>query len=243
MSERTVVHHTEKMTTSARRAVLGLIIALSVVTLALVGKQIQLSGDIRREQAKRTALIQQLCENLSMSRVASNEQIRQPLRDALDGLAALLKVAQMNAETPEGRRIARRAAREFTDAANRVTIVGPFQCAFDDEFGEPGPSTSPRPSPSLSFGAIGATPSARRTPSLSPSTVRTVWLAGPTVTVHETATVRVTVTETICRLPNGNRCQPTTAASPPPLGPTAGGAAAGAAFGAGLFLLRRTRKR
>lgn len=78
-----------------------------------------------------TRLTQQLCDNLSASRLASNEQIRQPLKTVALTLADVLTVAS-EAPANAGARAARyrAAAVRLRRQARNVQLVGEFDCQF-----------------------------------------------------------------------------------------------------------------
>ena len=111
------------------------VIVAGAIAISVVGWRVnQQSQEIKTQRARLAQLTQQLCGNLSKSRIASNTQILDPLRKTEHVIADL---ARQSARHANGKRRHRlfRLARQFDKLAQQVTVAGPIQCVFKPDFG------------------------------------------------------------------------------------------------------------
>jgi len=123
-----------------KRIVQAILVATIVLYLLLGGAVVYFAvdasnkrDDIAAQTARTDKLTQDLCELLSGARVASNMQLRTPLRTVLQVQANVLTVA---ARAPSNRGTSRETlyrsqAKVLRGMAGRVRDVGPIKCQFD----------------------------------------------------------------------------------------------------------------
>lgn len=85
---------------------------------------------LREQQQSQARLSQKLCKRFNDSRIASNDQLRVPLRATEYVLASILRTAATNAKTSITRSAYIALARRFEALAERVALTRNVPCDF-----------------------------------------------------------------------------------------------------------------
>jgi septal ring factor EnvC (AmiA/AmiB activator) len=109
-----------------RKEIRGTQVAIRQQQAALRSQQ----KSLREQQQSQARLSQKLCTRFNDSRIASNDQLRVPLRATEYVLASILRTAATNAKTAITRSAYTALARRFEALAERVALTRNVPCDF-----------------------------------------------------------------------------------------------------------------